>query len=86
MLERAGVLVRTTSDNRKTRKQLKSLPDFQIRLDSWSPGIWLSVEVKDGNDWKWSSESQEQAYYDKKLLCWFWLEDCERWINENCVK
>lgn len=84
LLESNGYLVRATSDNRKTRSQLKSLSDLMIRSKKWSPGTWLCVEVKFGaGKWHWSSEEQERSNDDGDIVTWFWLQDAREFIFED---
>jgi hypothetical protein len=81
--EENGFKVKCTSDNRRTRKQLKSLADFLIGHPDFPQGMQFAVEVKFGPDWSWSSESQEQAYYNKEIDVLWWLEDCQKWIDDK---
>ena len=76
--------VRSTSDNRKTRKQLSAMSDLMLRHKDWDRGRWVCVEVKFGaGSWHWSSPEQEESFNSNEILAWFWLSDAENFKKER---
>lgn len=77
-----GYEVFDISTNRKLPSQWAQIKaDWLIRNPRWDKGQYALVEWKLGEGtWRWSSEEQEQKYYEGAILVFWYLEDLESWI------
>ena len=82
-LEDAGFVVRAISIPNKLKSQAAGLGDFHIRRKDWERGKFIKVEVKLGSRCDWSSDMQEQDYFDGEFELFLWSCDVDEFIRRN---
>ncbi len=72
-----GYRVRVNSTDRRGYRQSRSLSDVLVRLPSWAPGLWHSLEFKRVGGGFSSADQEEAAVLGDTLVVDSWQGVCD---------